>query len=113
MRALSWIALTVLTACSDRVTAKADAGADADAGSPFDQGKELVLQVPAFVKLDPLSVVTIADPKTSKDWDLQFTGWDVFTNSGLSGSGMCKAFGPLDLDVFFETQVPDVPFLYT
>jgi len=105
--------MIVLCACSDSVKAKMDAGA-MDAGDPFDQGKELKVAVngPTFVRLDPLSIVTPADPKTSMEWDLQFNGWDVFTNSGVSGGGQCQSFGPLDLSAFFETTAPEVPFLY-
>jgi hypothetical protein len=102
-----------LMACTSSPAIK-DAGADA--GQWFDQGTELKVPVPAmgstFVRLDPLAIVTPADPKTSMDWDLQFSGWDVFTSSGPSGPGQSVAFGPLDTGVFFDSTVPDVPFLY-
>ena len=108
-----------LAACSDSAGKKGapDGGADADAGDPLDQGASLTVDVPAqgrvHVKLDPLSIVQVADPKTSTAWDLAFEGWDVFTNSGISGPGMSKSFGPLDPLVFFDSAIPDTPFLYT
>jgi hypothetical protein len=64
------------------------------------------------VKLaSPPAVVTPADPKTDKSWDLAFEGLDVFTNSGPSGSGSSAAFGPLDPIVFIDDVAPAVPFL--
>jgi hypothetical protein len=115
----AYFAAIALAACSDSAGKKGtpDAGADADAGNPLDQGAALTVDVPAsgrvLVKLDPLSIVTVPDPKTSTGWDLAFEGWDVFTNSGISGPGQCKSFGPLDPLSFFDTAIPDTPFLYT
>lgn len=115
MRALALLSLA-LFACSDGGTKKNNPDAAVEAGNPFDQGAELKVPVAAagatYVRLDPLGIVTPADPKTSMDWDLAFTGWDVFTNSGVSGPGQCKAFGPLDTLVFLDGKIPDVPFLY-
>lgn len=113
------VAAGALVACSDSAGKKGapDGGADADAGSPLDQGAALTIDVPmtgrTYVKLDPLAVAQIADPKTSTAWDLAFEGWDVFTNSGVSGPGQCKSFGPLDPLSFFDSAIPDTPFLYT
>jgi len=65
-----------------------------------------------YVKLaSPPAVVTPADPKTDKSWDLAFEGLDVFTNSGPSGSGSSSAFGPLETIVFLDDVAPTVPFL--
>ena len=112
---MRWLACVLAcTACSNSPAKPPDGGADA--GPWFDQGAELRVTVPmmgaTYVRLDPLAIVTPADPKTSNDWDLEFTGWDVFTSSGPSGPGQCQAFGPLDTGVFFDSTVPDVPFLY-
>jgi hypothetical protein len=86
-----------------------DAGPDADT---FNVGDELRVTVPesgrVFVKLGPPAVANVADPQTSKDWDIAFEGLDVFTNSGPSGaSGQGSAFGPLDPVVFLDDVAPD------
>ncbi len=47
----------------------------------------------------------------SKDWDLAFEGFDVFTNGGVSGPGQGAAFGQLELESFLQDQAPEVPFL--
>lgn len=114
MRFAWWLLALALTACTTGSSTTKDAGTDA--GQWYEQGTELRVTVPAmgstFVRLDPPAIVNVADAKTSMDWDLQFNGWDVFTNSGPSGPGMSVAFGPLDTGVFFDSTVPDVPFLY-
>jgi hypothetical protein len=113
---------TALAACSDTAGSKStpDASVDpdggGDAGEPFTTGAELKVAVPAngrtYVKLaSPPAVVTPADPKTDKGWDLAFEGLDVFTNSGPSGSGNSTAFGPLDTGAFLGDVAPSVPFL--
>jgi hypothetical protein len=108
-----------LGACSESVgqpnaggSSSGDAGPDAD---PLSTGTEI--QVPTsegarvYVKLSsPPAIVTPADPKNSKDWDIAFQGADAFTNSGVSGSGQGAAFGPIDPVVFFDDKAPDVPF---
>ena len=111
-------------ACSEDVGSKAtssgatsDAGAE-DGGDAFTLGEEVRVAVPAtgraYVKLaSPAAVVTPADPKTDKGWDLAFEGGDVFTNGGVSGSGAANAFGPLDSIVFLEDAAPPVPFTTT
>jgi hypothetical protein len=117
--------LAVAASCSEDVGGASpkpgttpDAAADGSPSSeePFNAGEELKVPVPAsgrvFVKLsNPLSVVTPADPKTDKGWDIAFEGLDVFTNSGPSGSGSSVTFGPLDPLVFIEDVGPEVPFL--
>jgi hypothetical protein len=66
-----------------------------------------------FVDLAGPSVVELlndgADHSTA--WDLAFSKWDVFTNSGPSGSGAGKAFGPLEILGYFSDTPPEVPFL--
>lgn len=110
-------------ACSEDVGSKAAPGSSADAGTDdggetFTLGEEVRVAVPAtgraYVKLaSPAAVVTPADPKTDKGWDLAFEGADVFTNGGVSGSGASNAFGPLDSVVFLEDLAPPVPFTTT
>lgn len=119
----AFAALLSLAACSEDVGAKngatpsgTDGGTTADGGDTFTAGTELQVSVPetgrVHVKLaSPPAVVTPADPKTDKGWDLAFEGLDVFTNSGPSGSGGGSAFGPLDSIVFLDDVAPAVPFL--
>lgn len=111
----------LIAACSDTAGSKSNGGAaaPADAGpdsSAFDSGSELRVLVPdagrVYVKLNPAAVATSGtDPKASLDWDLAFEGFDVFTNSGVSGSGQGGAFGPLDAITFLGDTAPSVPFL--
>jgi hypothetical protein len=121
---LAGAALSALAAvaCSEDVGAKSSSGgagdAGADGGDAFTLGDEVRVVVPgsgrAYVKLaSPAGVVTPADPKTDKGWDLAFEGADVFTNGGASGSGAANAFGPLDSVVFLEDVAPPVPFTTT
>lgn len=114
------LALAAPPACSDTAGAKSDAGTSAegggaDGGDAFTGSAELQVPVAAgrvYVKLaTPPAVVTPADPKTDKGWDLAFEGLDVFTNSGPSGSGSGAAFGPLEPIVFIDDAAPSVPFL--
>lgn len=113
-------AASLLLACSDEAGSKPDAGASrADGGADeaaFDTGTELRIPVPetgrVYVELATPAIVTPAgDPKTSADWDLAFEGLDLFTNSGVSGSGKGAAFGPLDAITFIGDTAPLVPFL--
>lgn len=114
-------ASAVTGACSDSAGAKstpATPGDDggADGGDTFTSSSPLAVTVPAtgrvFVKLaSPPAVVTPADPKTDKTWDLAFEGLDVFTNGGPSGPGNAAAFGPNDPIVFLGDTAPMPPFL--
>jgi len=118
-------AVAAIASCSDSAGSKAtstssssggaDAGEDGG-GDTFDTGDELKIPVPdgkrVYVKLaSPPAIVTPADPKTDKTWDIAFEGLDVYTNSGPSGPGAAQAFGPLDPIVFIDNAAPDVPFL--
>ena len=116
--------LGLAAACSEEVGSGGKKGpsttpsgeAEDQPGEEFNAGEEVKVAVPetgrVFVKLtSPPSVVTPADPKTDKGWDLAFEALDVYTNSGPSGSGASLAFGPLDPIVFLEDVAPDVPFL--
>jgi hypothetical protein len=113
-----------IAACSDSAGIGAkptgDAGVrvdEAGAAAAFDSGIELKIPVTesgrVFVKLSPPSVLVAApaDPKASGDWDLAFEGFDIFTNSGVSGGGKGAAFGPLDAVTFVGDTAPQVPFL--
>lgn len=110
-----------LSACSDTAGTKPDAGATqtdaaADAAKPFVDGKILRVPVGAtgttFVKLATPEVVNIpGDGKDSTGWDLAFTGYDIFTNSGPSGKGKSLAFGPYDAIVFLSNTAPEAPFI--
>lgn len=114
-------ALALAVACSEEAGPRPGAqpgadGGEADAAVEFDTGESVKVAVPAtgrvHVKLaSPPAVVTPADPRTDKGWDLAFEGLDVFTNSGPSGSGAASAFGPLDAVVFLGSTTPEVPFL--
>jgi hypothetical protein len=111
----------VSSACSDSAASKSttatpDADAGADGGDTFTSSEQLDVPVPAtgrvYVKLaSPPAVVTPADPKTDKTWDLAFEGLDVFTNGGPSGPGNAAAFGPNDPIVFLGDTAPMPPFL--
>lgn len=77
-------------------------------------GKIATLDVPsesAFVNLSTTEVS--AGDEAPPDWDLHFTGVDVFTNSGASGDGLGGAFGPLALETYFAGEYPEVPFIFT
>lgn len=124
MKHFGTLVLFVLTAGCDneplrpaQATPTEDA-APVDAGADVGElpGTEIVVDVPpsgrAFVDLDTASVVTPDDDgSSSADWDLAFGGPDVFTNSGPSGPGAGKAFGPLGLLEFLAETPPEVPFL--
>jgi hypothetical protein len=122
MKKLFFLALPIVlvasSSCSDEAGPRnttsgvGDAGADADPITTA--GTELKVAVPetgrVFVKLgaEP-AIVTPADPMTDKGWDLAFEGLDVFTNSGPSGGGQSRAFGPNDAVVFIGDTAPEVP----
>jgi hypothetical protein len=122
LRTLTVLTAVLAPACSDSAAAKstpgtsADTDAGADGGDTFTSSSPLAVTVPAtgrvFVKLaSPPAVVTPADPKTDKTWDLAFEGLDVFTNGGPSGPGNAAAFGPNDSIVFLGETAPTPPFL--
>jgi hypothetical protein len=118
LAAASMLVLGAVAACSDSAGSKAtnttavEAGADADTFSTSEELKVPVGTGRVYVKLaSPPAVVTPADPKTDKGWDLAFEGLDVFTNSGPSGPGLGASFGPLDPIVFIDDAVPATPFM--
>ncbi len=97
-------------------------GAGGQAGSttpppdPFASGAELRVPVTTgtrtFVSLNPLALVTPADPATATDWDLAFEGYGVYTNGGVSGAGEGVAFGPLDAAEFATPPAPLPPISF-
>ena len=104
--------LLLLVACSE-TTGKNTSGTT---NPPDDPGVSLEVQVPptgrAFVALKKPEVVTpMGDGSMDSTWDLAFEGYDVFTNSGVSGAGEGGAFGPLDALTYDEGIAPTVPFM--
>ncbi len=107
-------AVLLLAACSDDAAVKPKAKvAVADAGAPeaaILSGTPFAVPVPdsgrVYLRFAPLGLV-----KADEAWDLAFEGWDLFTNSGPSGSGKGGAFGPLDGAVFLSDLAPEVPFV--
>jgi hypothetical protein len=96
------------------------AGSGSGGSSGFDAGDlpgtDVTVTVPAtgrvFVDLDAPAVITPPnDGMDSFEWDIALSGWDVFTNSGPSGPGTGKAFGPLEVLAYFSDTPPEVPFL--
>jgi hypothetical protein len=81
VRHAAWAAMAVVAACSDSTTeppappVTSELTVDASA-------------TPAYVKLgDPATVVTVADPSTSTEWDLAFFATGVTVNGGAAGPG--------------------------
>lgn len=123
LAAVLLLSLAPAAACSDSAgtkstpstTPEGDAGGGDGGPTGITGGESVKVAVPAtgrvYVKLaSPPAIVTPADPKTDKTWDLAFEGLDVFTNSGPSGSGLGSAFGPLEPVVFLSDALPTVPF---
>lgn len=101
--------LAATAGCSE-----ATGNGETSGGNPGD-GTPLTFDVPAtgraFVRLSTPEVVTPPDDgMSSTDWDLAFSAYDVFTNSGLSGPGDGGAF-PLDYGDFESGEIPGIPFL--
>jgi hypothetical protein len=83
---------------------------------PTDPGVVFEVPVPAsgktYVSLEKPAIVQPAgDASMDLGWDLAFEGYDVFTNSGISGFGDGGAFGPLDASVYDEGTAPTLPFV--
>ncbi len=67
------------------------------------------------------SQVTPTDPASSLEWDIGFSAYNLFQNSGPSGSGECEAFlahtelvDPTDIENFLQQpsmapMFPDIP----
>ena len=103
----------LLCACSEEVGKPSTTG---DPPPNEDTGATLEVPVPAqgrvYVALEkPEIVVPEGDASASTAWDLAFEKFNVFTNSGASGSGEGGAFGPLDAVTYDEGIAPAIPFL--
>lgn len=112
MRKLS-IVLT-MSLCLGACGNSSDPGNQAG-GDPLAGATELAIPVPAsgrvYVNLGQSAVVTPGgDPQRATDWDLAFEGYNVYTNSGVSGAGQGGAFGPLVL-TSLTSGIPSVPFI--
>ena len=64
-----------------------------------------------YVSLEDAEQVEIVDAQASRDWDIVFDDWNIYTNSGASGPGQCAAFGPIDALNFLFDDEPAVPFM--
>lgn len=89
---------------------------DPGSGDPLVGTTQLAIPVPqsgrVHVRLgQPAVVAPDGDPKKSDAWDLAFEGYNIYTNSGVSGSGQGGAFGPLDLATLASSSEPTVPFI--
>jgi hypothetical protein len=98
------------------VVACSDSASTSPPTTSTDSATELRVPVPesgrVYVELSSATVATVTgDPKSSLDWDLAFEGFDVFTNSGVSGGGRAGAFGPHDAVVFIGDTAPQSPFI--
>ncbi len=100
--------LALLVGCADPplVTPAPDAATDA---TPAPTGTQLRVTVPdadgVHVRLDVPGVVAADGP-----WDLNFTGWDILTHGGASGTGSGGAFGPLDA-LACAAEAPTLPIV--
>ncbi|HZI28286.1 MAG TPA: hypothetical protein VFD64_09005, partial [Gemmatimonadaceae bacterium] len=81
VRHVALAAFAIVAACSDSTTeppappVTSELTVDASA-------------TPAYVKLgDPATVITVADPSTSSEWDLAFFATGVTVNGGAAGPG--------------------------
>lgn len=100
-----------LVGCSDE---PGDAGATSGAGS--EPGVEIAVPVPgsgrAFVDLTVPSVVSVpGDGSTSTAWDIALEGYEVYTNSGVSGPGQGGALGPYGPDIYVSGKDPSSPII--
>ncbi len=85
-------------------------------GQSQNQERELIFNVSenakTFIELSTPSIVDIGgDGTDSTAWDLAFQGYDVFTNSGLSGSAQGGALGPYAPDIFDSGIDPASPII--
>jgi hypothetical protein len=111
-------ALLLLTpACGGGGTSSGDPGTSSGDPGTTQDGALLEVDVPAtgrvFLRLaTPEIALPEGDGAASTDWDLALSGYDVFTNSGLSGPGDGGAL-PIGLEDYRAGELPSTPFLLT
>lgn len=103
----SSLLVLVLTGCADAPLPTPRPDAATDSAAPM--GTALEVTVPdtggVHVRFDVPGVVPPDGP-----WDVHFTGWDVLTNGGASGTGSGGAFGPLD-SLACAAEAPTLPIV--
>ncbi len=68
-------------------------------------------QTPIYFDLETASVVTVADPTTSTEWDLQILRTSFATNSGESGPGLGGAQWGVEATYFSEVDSSPIGFV--
>lgn len=122
------IAIALSTACTEEVGGGDGGGGSAtgpDTGGSGEGGMidisnegtpmsiDVDAETPVYVDLDEPAVVEPGNPMSDSTWELSFVGWDLFTNSGVSGGADGGAFGPLAAPTFLLDEEPEYPFLIT
>lgn len=114
-RRWAWCSLGLaLCGCTEATGGGASAGSEPP---PEDGATAIAVDVPpsgrALVRLATAEVLASPDDNepSSTAWDLALSGYDVHTNSGLSGPGDGGAFGPLEPSALLADEAPEVPFL--
>src|SRR5688572_21151065 len=95
--------------CSDGV-----GDAQSTSGAGLDEGVEIAVPVPdsgrAFVDLSVPAAIPSSevpgDGASGAAWDIAFEGYEVFTNSGVSGPGKGGALGPYGPDIYVSGKDP-------
>lgn len=124
----AFVGAACISACSEEVgdgaggsgpggggSASTTTGSGGDGGVDLtDEGTPLSVSVSpdglVLVDLDEPAVLDETDPGTD-GWEIAFRGYDVFTNSGVSGPASGGAFGPFGAPTFLSDAEPDYPFL--
>ena len=81
-------------------------GAASSATVDVSEGKEVYFSLSSGEQVSP------ADPSTSLDWDLHFSGYVIRLNGGISGSGQGGAFPAYETDQAFEDIAEAMGFGY-
>jgi hypothetical protein len=66
---------------------------------------------PAYGSLRLGTPITVADPATSREWDLSFLGTKIRTNGGASGGGQGAAADPMETDLASIVSGTIAPFV--
>ncbi len=107
----------LLAAFASACTDEADPSDEDAGGTPDRNGTPLTIEVApdarTFVELATPSVISVdGDGSTSIAWDLAFSGREIFTNSGVSGPGNARGFGPLPAPTFLSDTAPETPVTF-